>query len=761
MKDLDQPVCDNQTNEATALACGSLLLDTYRIRTDAVRGSRLEVWRVCHTGWNADLAMKRPLPDILADKQARADFVSGCRQWMALAPHPNLIPCYYVREIAGSPALFTEWMENGSLEMCIREETLYEGNDAEQQARLLDVAIQTARGLAAIHQNGMVHGRVQPGNLLLTDSWQAKIDDIGLAGLYGGESSGYCAQEQLDGMPPTVHADIYGWAVCVMEMFLGMHCSQDERLTADSCRRFFGVCRVEVPDELQTLLAQCLETDPEKRPRDFGVICDELEKLYLDATGKPYFRPAAKMGFVSSGALNNRALAELDTGSTDEAEETLRTALRVNPADNDAEANLLLLRWRRGELDAGELGSQLLPLLRKEEKAGFERALAAEKDALSLAGTHEDSQFITEIACTLDGTRLAIADFSDLKVVPFDKEKPLFETTVSEILGLCFSRDGQTLYIHRTGSVLVLDAVTGERKESVAIPTYGKPTLQENNLRLSQDGTKLALLYSRQGGTSCWMFVIDTATAQAVADFKLPYQFAKELCLMPSGEEALVLSSGGDNCCLRCSLKNGETIREYPLNLPADDDDDDDWPCYTGLCVSHDGSFFVTCTDSGNAQVWDMADGHLQKEFPVISDRLTSLLLLPGDDTLVLGDCDGVVHTFSLSGSEPRRRFEHGQWVKAFAPLTDGTFMVFGHCHLTHRLRLTHRGASVPMRYSRSLVFTEPPESPAPAEEETDMEEEEIARADEPFEEEQDSEAREPKKKPARFSWRGLFGKKR
>ena len=288
MKDLDQPVCDNQTNEATALACGSLLLDTYRIRTDAVRGSRLEVWRVCHTGWNADLAMKRPLPDILADKQARADFVSGCQQWMALAPHPNLIPCYYVREIAGSPALFTEWMENGSLEMCIREETLYEGNDAEQQARLLDVAIQTARGLQYSHARGLLHQDVKPGNILLVrGSDTVKINDFGLSrrviGADGTEldapASGYtleyCPKEQTQGEPLKPWMDVYAWALTVLEMYHGWRVWKNGAEAKDHLDDYISGGRLPLPGGMEALLRSCIEG----KTVDFETVEEELSAI--------------------------------------------------------------------------------------------------------------------------------------------------------------------------------------------------------------------------------------------------------------------------------------------------------------------------------------------------------------------------------------------------------------------------------------------------------------------------------------------------
>lgn len=47
--------------------------------------------------------------------------------------------------------------------------------------RILDVAIQTAWGLAHAHRLGMVHQDVKPANVLLDSAGNAKVSDFGLA----------------------------------------------------------------------------------------------------------------------------------------------------------------------------------------------------------------------------------------------------------------------------------------------------------------------------------------------------------------------------------------------------------------------------------------------------------------------------------------------------------------------------------------------------------------------------------------------------
>ena len=72
-------------------------------------------------------------------------------------------------------------MENGDLEGCIEDGTLYEGTEKEIQERLLDIAIQFERGLNYAHEHNLIHQDVKPDNLLLTSSWEAKVSDFGIA----------------------------------------------------------------------------------------------------------------------------------------------------------------------------------------------------------------------------------------------------------------------------------------------------------------------------------------------------------------------------------------------------------------------------------------------------------------------------------------------------------------------------------------------------------------------------------------------------
>lgn len=372
---------DNKNSHTTIFHPGDLLLDTYRIESEAFQGGMGAVWRVHHTGWNVDLAMKRPKPQAFRTEEQKDNFTAECRYWMDLGLHPNIVSCYYVRQIEGVPTIFSEWMDKGSLESHIKDGTLYEGSAGDVQERLLDISIQFARGLHFAHENKLIHQDVKPDNLLLAENWTAKISDFGLARARtaltflegdatvldndpeattvspsGGRTPAYCSPEQASGQLLTKRTDIYSWAVSVLEMYLGCKPWAHGRdltgpLVGYACEAYFDMCAERpLPEALQKLLAQCLEPNPDDRLSDFGAVESELLSLYVELIGKEYHRPAPSSVSVTADHFNNRALSYLDLGEFENAMACWDQALNLDPGHRASVFNRTLALYRNGEI---------------------------------------------------------------------------------------------------------------------------------------------------------------------------------------------------------------------------------------------------------------------------------------------------------------------------------------------------------------------------------------------------------------------------
>lgn len=319
-----------------------VFLDTYVVTSEAHSGNMGSVWRVHHRDWDTDLAMKRPKPQYFAEAsdERKRTFVAECENWINLGLHPHVVSCHYVRLVGGVPTVFAEWMDGGSLEDAIASRALYDDkDDAVTQERILDIAIQMARGLQYSHARGLLHQDVKPANVMLTGAWEAKVGDFGLAkavkdladeGDSGNRSGGtlaYCPREQAEGQPAEPWMDAYAWALTVLEMYAGERLWGLGSEVAENVPSYFPRCRVNIPMPAQILLVRCIA----EHVSGFANITMELERAYRDVTGKPYPRPLPQAASDTADSLSNRALSFLDLGKRDVAQALWQLALERNP----------------------------------------------------------------------------------------------------------------------------------------------------------------------------------------------------------------------------------------------------------------------------------------------------------------------------------------------------------------------------------------------------------------------------------------------
>jgi WD40 repeat protein/serine/threonine protein kinase len=160
---------------------GDVVLDLYEVRDVIHSGGMGLVYRVYHRGWNVDLAVKVPRPELVWAPADVASFEREAESWVELGPHPHVAHCAYVRRVDGVPLIFAEWIDGGSLAGAVRDRQFYRDGVRRSLRHALDVAIQCAWGLDHAHRHGLVHQDVKPDNVLLTGDGIAKVTDFGLA----------------------------------------------------------------------------------------------------------------------------------------------------------------------------------------------------------------------------------------------------------------------------------------------------------------------------------------------------------------------------------------------------------------------------------------------------------------------------------------------------------------------------------------------------------------------------------------------------
>ncbi|MFI0480714.1 protein kinase [Actinomadura sp. 9N215] len=383
---------------------GEVILGLYEVRDVIRSGGMGVVYRVLHRGWNVELAVKVPRPDLVATGRGVREFETEAAMWVGLGAHPNAVKCVYVRTLGGVPRVFAEWLDGGSLADAVRDGRLYAGGRRAALRRVLDVAAQTARGLEHAHRNGHVHQDVKPANVLLDRDGTAKVTDFGLAGAraaagegdtappgasllagYAGMTPAYCSPEQAEAAagtgtsrPDLTRAtDTWSWALTVLEMFVGHppclagqtgaevfaafvdagaaaqtfagEGEEDERLAAIPA----------MPGGLVALLRDCLAPEPAERPRDMGRMADAVADVYAEALGEAYPRPEPLTAVRLADELSNQALSMLDLGRDDEADALWRRAAEADPRNPHVTYNRSLHLWRTGKRTDAEVVADL------------------------------------------------------------------------------------------------------------------------------------------------------------------------------------------------------------------------------------------------------------------------------------------------------------------------------------------------------------------------------------------------------------------
>lgn len=300
--------------------------DVSRVFTNGGMGL---VYKVHHLAWDMDLALKCPRKELFQTAEQKRSFTKECETWMDIGVHPNIVTCFYVKQIDSVPSVVMEYLNSGSLADYINSGRLYNDTPINVLERILDIGIQTARGLGYAHDKGYVHQDVKPANTLMTTSGVVKISDFGLSkakGAFdskrfasdgrsivvssGGCTPAYASPEQLLGRPLSRRTDIWSWAVMMLEMIHGEIFWKIGPLASRELKKLWPwqvfSKHVQKSHELLSILKECLNEDEAMRPHDFAVIEARLVRIFEQTLGRKYPRNVPPRIFLSEATLCNR-----------------------------------------------------------------------------------------------------------------------------------------------------------------------------------------------------------------------------------------------------------------------------------------------------------------------------------------------------------------------------------------------------------------------------------------------------------------------
>lgn len=264
------------------------------------------------------LALKVMRPTVACTEAARKRFVLEARATAAIE-HDNIVTIYQVGEDRGVPYLAMQLLQGESLDQRLRS------HGPLPVADVLWIGRQVALGLAAAHDQGLVHRDVKPSNIWLESGRQRiKILDFGLARQAGGDGEvtkvgmivgtpAYMAPELAGSGVIDFRCDLFSLGCVLYRMatgelpFKGVNSLAILRSLAVETPRPLHEINPAIPRALSDLVSSLLSKEPSQRPVSAQAVADALAAIGRDPA------PLQLSGSRFFGSLESIELAPLES----------------------------------------------------------------------------------------------------------------------------------------------------------------------------------------------------------------------------------------------------------------------------------------------------------------------------------------------------------------------------------------------------------------------------------------------------------------
>src|ERR1700674_1107113 len=290
----------------------------YRILAQIGAGGMGVVYKAYDEQLEREVALKVLLPGLLAEEGARKRFR---KEALALARlnHPNIATIFEFGNEGGADFLVTEYIPGITLDTKLSGGAL----GVEETVRL---GTQLATGLAAAHEQGLIHRDLKPGNLRVTPDGLLKILDFGLAQLVPRASDDgltatqtrtqeiagtlpYMAPEQLRGGMADARTDIWAAGAVLHEMVTGKRPFSESGtpllinaiLNSNPPRP--SKTNQNIPAGMDDIILKALQKDVSRRYQTASELRADLERLTAGAPVLAQARPQPVWIFAGVGLL--------------------------------------------------------------------------------------------------------------------------------------------------------------------------------------------------------------------------------------------------------------------------------------------------------------------------------------------------------------------------------------------------------------------------------------------------------------------------
>jgi len=272
----------------------------YRLAERLGVGATAEVWRARRRTDDRAVTIKLLRADLAADQAALARLAAELDAARCVS-HEGILPLLD-GDLGSSPPylVFEEVVGETLASRLAREGRL----GARHTVR---ICAQLAAALAAVHDAGLVHRDVKPGNVLLGRDGRARLLDFGISTRAGtpaelsvGAGPGltvgtlpYLAPEQLAGLPAEAASDVFALGVVLYQALAGRPPFAAEAAPELALAHRLAPAPIQnVPASLITLALAALDVRPELRPTA-RKLAEQLESWLSDGLLSPRAAPTS------------------------------------------------------------------------------------------------------------------------------------------------------------------------------------------------------------------------------------------------------------------------------------------------------------------------------------------------------------------------------------------------------------------------------------------------------------------------------------
>ena len=165
---------------------------------------------------------------------------------------------------------------------------------------MMNVFIQTAQALHALHQMGYVHCDLKPNNILIGAVGEVKVIDFGQACRTGTVKEriqgtpDYISPEQVKCEPVTARTDVFNFGATMYWALTGRKIptlftikKTENSFLVDSAIASPIELNPSLSEPLSNLVMDCVRSRAEKRPGDMGELAQRLEVMLYAMTQRP------------------------------------------------------------------------------------------------------------------------------------------------------------------------------------------------------------------------------------------------------------------------------------------------------------------------------------------------------------------------------------------------------------------------------------------------------------------------------------------